>query len=95
MIGYSLQIAGDAAVGLGDLGLAEAAGDFLLHLAHAQIPLGAVIGEWDIGVPGKKQHGTLVLLQGLPEIVGIGFRDPALFAILHCRDGRQLPLGGG
>jgi hypothetical protein len=36
-VGHCLQVAGEAAVGFGILGFAEAARDFLLDLAHAQV----------------------------------------------------------
>ncbi len=35
VVGHGLQIAGDTAVGFGVLAFSEAAGDFLLDLAHA------------------------------------------------------------
>ena len=41
---------------------------------------------------GEQQHGALVLFETLPEVMSIGFRDPASFAILLCRDGWQLPF---
>ena len=94
-VGHGLQIAGDAAVRLGELGLAEAAGDFLLDLAHAQVALGAVIGEGDVRVLGEQQHGGFVFFQALPEVMGIGFCDSAPLAILLCRDGRQFALATG
>ena len=48
-IGHGLEIAGDAAVGLGVLEGTEAAGDLLLDLAHAQVAFGAVVGEGHVG----------------------------------------------
>ena len=45
VVGHGLEVAGDAAIGLGVLAVSEAAGDFLLDLAHAQVTFGAVVGE--------------------------------------------------
>ena len=95
LVGHGLQIAGDATVGLGELGLAEATRDFLLYLAHAKVPLGTIVREGNVRVSGEEQHGALVLLQTLPEIMGIGFGDSTPFAILLLRDGRQFPLAAG
>ncbi len=92
MVGHGLEVARDAAVGLGELGLAEAAGDFLLHFAHPQVALGAAVREGNVGVSGEQQHGAFMFLQSLTEVVGIGFRDSTPLAVLLCRDGWQLPL---
>ena len=54
LVGHGLQIARDAAEGLGELGLAEATGDFLHDLAHAQVSLGAVVREGDVRVLGEE-----------------------------------------
>ncbi len=93
MVGHGLEIAGDTAVGLGELGLAEATGDLLLALVHAQIAFGTVVGEGNVGVLGEEQYGGLMFLQTLPQGMGIGLGDPAPFAIVLFREGRQLPLG--
>ena len=95
LVGHGLQIAEDTAVGLGELGFAEAPRNLLLDLAHAQIAFGTVVGEGDVGVPGEEQHGGLVLFQALPEIVGVGFRYSAPLAVLPCRDGREFPFAAG
>ena len=43
VVGYGLEVAGDAAIGFGVLAVSEPAGDFLLDLAHAQVTFGAVM----------------------------------------------------
>ena len=44
---------------------------------------------------GEQQHGGFVLLQTLPEVVGIGFGDAPALAIEPWRNRRELsrPLG--
>ena len=42
LVGHGLQVAGNAAVGLGELDLTEPGGDCLFHFAHLQIALGAI-----------------------------------------------------
>ncbi len=49
-MGHGLEIAGDSAVGLGVAEGSEAAGDLLLDLGHADIALGAGVGERGVGV---------------------------------------------
>ena len=74
---------------------AEASGDFLLDLAHAQVALGAIVGKRDVGVLGEAQHGGLVLFHSLPQIVGIGLGHFATLTLLS-RGNRWklfLPLG--
>ena len=95
MVGYGLRVALDAAIGLGEFGLAEAAGHFLLNLAHAQIALGAVIREGNARIPGEQQHGGFVLLQSLSQVMGvghaaynIGFGDAVALAVVPHQDGR-------
>ena len=41
-------------------------------LGSTQVPFGAVVRERDIRVFRKHQHGALMLLQTLPESVGVG-----------------------
>ena len=95
MVGYGLRVALDATIGLGEFGLAEAAGHFLLNLAHAQIALGAVIREGNARIPGEQQHGGFVLLQSLSQVMGvghaaynIGFGDAVALAVVPHQDGR-------
>ena len=95
LAGHGLQIAADTAVGLCELGLAEAPRDFLPHLAHAQVAFGTVVRESNMRVPGEEQHGGLVLLQSFREIMGIGFRYSASLPTLPYRDGWEFPLGAG
>ena len=52
LVGHGLQVAGDAAVGCGELARAEATGDLLLDLGHVQVTFGAVVGERAMGVTG-------------------------------------------
>lgn len=53
-VGHGLQVAGDAAVGFGELGFSKAAGDLLLHLAHAQVTFRAVVGEGNVRIAGEE-----------------------------------------
>ncbi len=77
LVGHGLEIAGDSAVGLGVAEGSEAAGDLLLDLGHADIALGAGVGER--GIAGEAQHLGVVLGQRLVEVLGIGLGDaPAL-----------------
>ncbi len=50
LMGHGLEIAGDSAVSLGVAEGSETAGDLLLDLGHADIALGAGVGEWGVGV---------------------------------------------
>ncbi len=77
LVGHGLEIAGDSAVSLGVTEGSEAAGDLLLDLGHADIALGAGVGER--GIAGEAQHLGVVLGQRLVEVLGIGLGDaPAL-----------------
>ena len=61
VVGHGLEVAGDAAIGLGVLAVSEAAGDFLLDLAHAQVTFGAVMptpGLCRIVGAGGPSHGS-------------------------------------
>ena len=80
---------------LGVLSGAEAPGDFLLDLAHAQVALGPVIGECDIGMLGEAQHGLFVFLHPLPQIMGVGLGDLAALALLTRWNRRKLALALG
>ncbi len=72
-IGHGLQIARDAAMGMGiDFG-SKASGHFLLHLSHSQITLSSVIGKCDDRITGKQKHRCFVFLQPFPQIMRIGF----------------------
>jgi len=82
LVGHGLQVARDTTVGLGELGVAEAAGDLLLDFAHAQVPFGAIVGEGDVRVSGEQQHGAFMFIQALPQVMGVGLGDPAPFAVL-------------
>ena len=55
----------------------------MLDRAHAQVALGAIVGEGDVGMVGETQHGGFVFLQPLPqEVVGIGLgHEPALAVV--------------
>ena len=57
--------------------------------------LGAIVGEGDVGVFGEAQHSGLVVLQPLPQIMGIGLGHFAALAVLARWDGWMLtrPLG--
>ena len=68
---------------------AEAAGDFLLDLGHAQIAFGAIVGELDVGMPCEAQDCVFVAFEGGMEVFGIG---PG-----HTATRPRLPLvrGGG
>ncbi len=50
LLGHGLEGAGDSAVGPGMAESSEAAGDLLLNLGHADIALGAGVGERGVGV---------------------------------------------
>ena len=91
-MGHGLEVAGDAAIGLGVFTGTEAAGDLLLDLAHAQVALGTVVGERHVGELGKEQDSILIVLESLPEVMGVGFRHPAA-AALRARGKRRELLG--
>ena len=102
LVGHGLQVAGDATVGLSELGVAEAAGYLLLHLAHAQVPFGSVVGEGDVRVFGEKEHGCFVFFETFPQVMGIGhvvynagFGDMTALAVVLCRDRQKFPLATG
>ena len=59
----------------------------LFDFAHPQIAFSAIIGKGYIGVFGEEQHGFLVKLESLPQIMGIGFGDTTTFATGFGRDG--------
>ena len=85
---HGLRVAGDAALGFGVLGLAEAAGDFLLDLAYAKVPLGAIVRERHVLVGGEEQDRDIVCFESLPEVECIGLGDAAALAGLADRQGR-------
>ena len=62
-----MQVARYSAIRFGVPSGAEAPRHLLLDLAHAQVPLGAVVGEGDVRMVGEQQHGGFVFLQTLPE----------------------------
>ena len=62
-MGHGLKVAGNAAIGLGELHGSETAGDLLFDLAHSQVAFGAVIGEGDMRQFGKEQHRSFMLFQ--------------------------------
>ena len=61
----SRQIAADSAKDVGTLLRAEAAGDFLLQLGHADIVLALIIGERYLGVGEEPEGFGLVVQQPL------------------------------
>lgn len=68
-------MAAGAAVGLDELGRAEAAGDLLLNVARAQVALGKVFDQGGVRSFGEQPHGAVVLSQTLPDVMGISCRD--------------------
>lgn len=94
-VSHALQVDGDAAVSFGVLTRAEAAEDFLLDLAQAQIAFRAIIRKRDMKVAGEEQYHDLVRPEPPPEIMCIGFGDSTAPAVLPRRDRRQFPLSPG
>ena len=90
---HGLQVAGDAAVGGGVAGGAEAAGDFLFDLGHAEVALGAVIGERHIGVAGEAEYFGFILDEGLMQVLGIGFGGASALAGEAFRGCGEFPFG--
>ena len=72
LVGHRLKITGNPAISIGIQFRTETAGDLLLHLSHSEVSLGTIVGEGNMRVLGKEQHGSLVFLETLPEIMGIG-----------------------
>ena len=58
----SRQIAADTAKDVGALLRAEAAGDFLLQLGHADVVLALIIGERHLGI-GQEAEGLGLVVQ--------------------------------
>ena len=84
---HGLQITGYPAIGASELFLAKATRYLLFDFAHPQIAFSAIIGKGHIGVFGEEQHGFLVKLESLPQIMGIGLGDTTTFATGFGRDG--------
>src|SRR2546423_12304050 len=62
------QIATNARKSLSSTQAAEAAGDFLLHLDHAQISLGQMIVKIHPQILQEGEHGFLVFAQAIEQI---------------------------
>ncbi|WP_295513719.1 hypothetical protein, partial [Thiolapillus sp.] len=52
-------------------------------------------GKRHVGESGEEQYCRLMLLQSFPQVVRIGFGDPAPFAVLSERDRRELLCTAG
>ena len=89
LIGHGLEVAGDAAIGLGESLCTKATGDLLFDLAHSQIALGTVVGEGDVRELGKEQDSGFMSFEAFPEVVGVRFGNAASLAVLPGGKGRE------
>ncbi len=80
-------------MGGGVFGVAEAAGDFLFGLGHADVALGAVVGERHVGVAGEAEHFGFVFEEGFVEVFGVGFGDAAALPIESDGGRGEFPSG--
>ena len=75
------EVAADAGEVFRALHGAEAAGDFLAHLEHADIAFGLVVGERRAQVVQEGQHGGLVAFEAVQEILRLGLLSAAALAL--------------
>ena len=47
---------------------AEAAGDLLFHLAHAEVLLALIVGERDVGVDQESQHAQVEVFEAVQQV---------------------------
>ena len=80
-------IAADGEKALGALHGSEAAGDLLLHLDHADILFGKIVGEGDARVVQKRQHPGFVLLQAVEQVLRFCLFFSSAFFLLWGRGG--------
>ena len=71
------QVAADASELLRALKRAETARDFEAELDHADIPFRQIVGERNLVVMKKRQHGGFMLAKPGEEILGLGLFGPA------------------
>ena len=87
------DVAADAAEGAGTLLSAEAAGDLLLHLEHADILLGQIIVERHPKVVHEAQRLTTILSQTGQQVLGFGLLETSSSALdLGVRFGQRIGL---
>src|SRR5436309_9966873 len=72
------QVAADATEHLRSVQRAEASGDFLAHLDHADVLLPLVVGKGHPSIPQEGQNGPVKILQPLQQIGRLALRTAAL-----------------
>ena len=84
---HGLQITGYPAIGTSELFLAKATRYLLFDFLIRKSRSARLLVKGTSGVFGEEQHGFLVKLESLPQIMGIGFGDTTTFATGFGRDG--------
>ena len=74
------EVGADSAEGGGAFGGAKAAGDFLLHLEHANGLLGEVVAERHARVAGESQHLGCLIAQPAQQIDRETLASPSALA---------------
>jgi hypothetical protein len=79
---HRIEVRANGAEILRTLERAKAAGDFLLHLGHANSALAQIVGEWHPQVRREAQHRVGMLAQAADEIERQGLLNSASAFVL-------------
>ena len=72
------EVSSDASEAFGPVEGTEATRDFLFHLDHADVLLGLVVGEGNIGVHKEGQHTEVVVFKSVEHVGGLVLFGAAL-----------------
>jgi hypothetical protein len=72
------DVTADAAEDARALESSEATGDFLLHLDHADVLFGLVVGEGNPLIEEKGQHAKIKVLEAVQQVGGLALSAASL-----------------